>query len=60
MQVYVEINQRRVSCGTIAEVKDEHGNGRYHADRTVCGDTFLFYTKGAAELWLRLGGLLRG
>jgi hypothetical protein len=32
----------------------------YFADRVVDKDQFTFYSYGAAELWLRLGGLLHG
>jgi hypothetical protein len=58
--ITVEKNFKSVVCGTIDSYKDAAGNPMYDADRVVDGQKFTFYTYGAAELWLRLGGLLHG
>ena len=58
--ITVEKNFKRVVCGTIAPFKDKHGNTLFLADRVVDKDQFTFYSYGAAELWMRLGGLLHG
>lgn len=59
MQVYVEKNFRRVFAGEIANTQDCHGNPTFLAARCD-GQSVTFYNKGAAEHWLRLGGLLHG
>lgn len=57
MKIYVERNLRRICAGEYHQSADAAGNPQFRADR-IDGQTFTFYSAGAAELWLRLGGLL--
>jgi hypothetical protein len=58
--ITVEKNFKPVMCGTIYTYRDKHGNEKFVADRTVDGTDFEFFSPGAAELWLKLGGMLHG
>jgi len=50
-------DQKPRFCGTMQPIRDDHGNSMVHAIRANNAE-FKFYTKGAARLWLELGGLL--
>lgn len=58
--ITVEKNFKKVVCGTIAPFKDKHGNTMFFADRVIDKDQFTFFDRGAAELWMKLGGWLHG
>lgn len=60
MQVYVEKDFQIITCGSINDKKDDHGNDIYEAVNVVDGVTDTFYDRGAAEHWLKLCGMNRG
>lgn len=51
--ITIHLNQRQVHVGDVVEARDVHNNPRFVTD-----DGTVFWSKGAAELYTQLRGLL--
>lgn len=59
-RVTITKDLKTLHCGDIVESQDIYGNDRFAAINVIDHDTYTFWTKGGAKLWLEMCGMLRG